>query len=81
VKGKKEEEKKDQPKKKVEEKKQDEDEDDENKEKPNEDPLALLPPSKFSIDDWKRRFLASKNQKEEFEWLWQNFDHEGWSCW
>lgn len=68
-------------KKKQEKKPKEEDDDDgEKKEKPK-DPLDLLPPSTFSVDDWKRRFLASKDWKAEFQWFWENFDEQGWSCW
>jgi elongation factor 1-gamma len=84
-------EKKEQPKKeqpKKEQPKKEEqpaaDEDDEPPKKKEANPLDLLPPSTFNLDDWKRRFLAAKDntaQKTEFEWFWQNFDDQGWSLW
>ncbi|CAD8071813.1 unnamed protein product [Paramecium sonneborni] len=40
-----------------------------------------LPPSTFNIDDWKRQFLASKDQAAEFQHFWNVFDSQGWSIW
>jgi elongation factor 1-gamma len=41
----------------------------------------LLPPSKFNIDDYKRQFFAAKDIPGQIQWLFDNFDAEGWSMW
>jgi len=40
------------------------------KKKKGPNPLDALPPSKFSVDDWKRKFLNSKEMPAELAWFW-----------
>jgi len=54
-------EKKEKPAPKPKEEKPKEEEEEEAPKKKEANPLDLLPPSTFSIDDWKRRFLAAKD--------------------
>ena len=74
---------KDKPKDGAEAKDGEEDDDAPKKKPPN--PLDILPPSPFSLDDFKREFLANKTQptrrayiKEKF---WSKFDPNGWAIW
>ena len=84
---KKEEKKKEQPKKeqpKKEEKKAAADEDEEDKPKKEEkkpkNPLDLLPPSNFVLDEWKRVY-SNEDVAVSIPWLWEHFDPEGFSLW
>jgi len=40
----------------------------------------LLPPSKFILDDWKR-FYSNEETENALRYLWENYDHEGYSVW
>ena len=44
-------------------------------------PLDLLPPSKFVLEDFKRSFLNNKNKEEAIKKFWEDFDPEGYSLW
>ena len=44
-------------------------------------PLDLLPPSKFILEDFKRSFLNNKNKSEAMKNFWEQFDPEGYSFW
>ena len=44
-------------------------------------PLELLPPSKFNLDEFKRSFLNNKNKAEAITKFWEEFDPEGYSFW
>jgi len=61
----------------------DEEEEEENYEdKPKgKNPLDLLPPSKFILDEWKRKYSNEDKRSAALPWFWQNFDPEGWSIW
>ena len=49
--------------------------------KKEKNPLDLLPPSKFNLDDFKRSFLNNKNKSEAIKKFWEDFDPEGYSFW
>jgi len=77
-KGKKEEKKKEEPKKE-EPKKEEEEEEEENYEEPKgKNPLDNLPPSKFSLETWKR-FYSNNEEEKAIEYFWENYDSEGFS--
>jgi len=44
-------------------------------------PLDLLPPSKFVLDEWKRTYSNAKDTRDACKWFWENFDPEGFSLW
>jgi len=70
------------PKKEEKKKEQEEEEEEESyDEKPKgKNPLDLLPPSKFIMDEWKRKYSNTKKIREEaVPWLWENYDAEGYS--
>jgi elongation factor 1-gamma len=60
-----------------------EDDDDEPKEeKPKtKNPLDLLPPSPFNLDEWKRTYSNSDTKTVAIPWFWEHFDAQGWSLW
>jgi elongation factor 1-gamma len=72
--------KKEQPKKKEKKPEEDEGEDDEGTEKKAPNPMDLLPPSKFVLDDWKR-FYSNHDEESSVKYFWENFENEGWSLW
>ena len=51
------------------------------KTKKETNPLDLLPPSKFNLDEFKRSFLNNKNKAEAIKNFWEQFDPEGYSFW
>lgn len=59
------------------------DEEDEPAPKPKEkNPLDLLPPSKFNLEEWKRFYSNCKETKPvATNWFWEHFDPEGFSIW
>lgn len=72
---------KQQEKPKKEKKPEPEDEDeDEDVPKKSTNPLDLLPPSKFILDDWKR-FYSNNEENASCAYFWEHFDPEGWSLW
>jgi len=83
--------KKEQPPKKeskpAKEKEEDDDEEDIPEEeggepkKKEKNPLDLLPPSKFIMDEWKRTYSNQDTRTEAIPWLWEHFDKEGYSWW
>jgi len=80
---KKKEEPKKQEKKKEEKPKEQEEEEEEpeaaerKEKKPN--PLDLLPPSKFNLEDWKRVYSNEDTRTVAMPWFWEHFDPEGFS--
>ena len=46
-------------------------------------PLDLLPKSSMVLDEWKRQYsnLDTVGEGSACEWLWKNFDSEGYSWW
>jgi elongation factor 1-gamma len=67
--------------KKEKEGKKDEEKGEEKPTKKEKNPLDLLPPSKFNLEDFKRSFLNSKNKQEAIKKFWDDFDPEGYSLW
>ncbi|KAJ1561988.1 Elongation factor 1-gamma, partial [Nowakowskiella sp. JEL0078] len=89
VKEKKPEAKKEKPKeeKKKEEKKPKKKDDDEEEEEENyqdekpkgKNPLDLLPPSTFNLDEWKRFYSNNETRPTAINWFWEKFDPTGFS--
>jgi elongation factor 1-gamma len=72
------------PKKETPKKKKDEEEEEEDlaaqEEKPKgPNPLDLLPPSKFVLDEWKRVYSNEDTRTKAIPWFWENLDKEGYS--
>ena len=73
--------------KKVEEKKEEKkpvvaeaaEEDEAAKEEKKKNPLDLLPPSSFNLDDWKRFYSNNETRPTATDYFWKNFDKEGYS--
>jgi elongation factor 1-gamma len=61
--------------------KDDDDEDEEHQEKKGPNPLDLLPPSAFVLDDWKRLYANTKNKHEVIGTFWEKYENAGWSIW
>jgi elongation factor 1-gamma len=63
----------------------DEDDDDEEEaevSKPKaKNPLDLLPPSKFNLEDWKRFYSNNDTKPAAMNYFWEHFDPEGFSIW
>ncbi|KAJ3033797.1 Elongation factor 1-gamma [Rhizophlyctis rosea] len=64
-------------------KKDDDDEEDEPSyadEKPaGKNPLDLLPPSSFNLENWKRFYSNNDTRPTAVNWFWENYDKEGFS--
>ncbi|KAJ2316950.1 hypothetical protein GGI00_006889, partial [Coemansia sp. RSA 2681] len=43
--------------------------------------LDLLPPPKMVLDQWKRCYSNEPTRPNALNWLWENFDNEGYSFW
>ncbi len=43
----------------------------------NKNPLDLLPPTSLNFFDFKTMIVNAKDKKEAVDWLFENFDHEG----
>ncbi|CAD8065845.1 unnamed protein product [Paramecium primaurelia] len=56
-------------------------EDDEPAPEKKKNPLDLLPPSPFNIDDYKRAFFAEKDIAKNIAQLFAQVDTQGWSLW
>ena len=71
-------------KKEKKEKKEDEEDDEAPKKKPK-NPLDLLPPSPFDLDNFKRSFFLNKTPETKRKYIqenfWKMFDEEGWAAW
>lgn len=58
------------------------DDDEEAAPKPKEkNPLDLLPPTKFNLEEWKRFYSNNDTRPTAIDWFWQNYDAEGYSMW
>lgn len=55
--------------------------DDEAPKKKKANPLDLLPPSSFVLDEFKKDILNTPDKKGAMERFWQNFDPNGYSFW
>jgi elongation factor 1-gamma len=51
----------------------------EKKEEKKVDPLDVLPPSKFNLDEFKGFFVNHADKKEAIKTFWKDFDAEGYS--
>ena len=49
--------------------------------KKGKNPLDLLPPSKFNLEEFKRSFLNNKNKEEALKKFWEEYDPEEYSLW
>ena len=76
---KKEEAKKEEKTEKAEKHQEGDDEEKTTKKKGN--PLDLLPPSQFVLDDFKREFMNSKDRPAVMAEFWKKFDADGFSFW
>ena len=56
-------------------------EEDEPAEPKKKNPLDLLPPSKFNLEDWKRFYSNNETRPTAIDYFWANFDKEGFSIW
>ena len=57
------------------------DESEEEKEVKKVDPLSLLPPTSFELDEWKKLITNTKDRKSVLPEFWQKLDKAGWSVW
>jgi len=78
---KKEEKKEEKKEVKKEVKKEGEEDEEEKPKKKKQNPLDLLPPSSFVLDDFKREFLNSKEKPNVLEEFWNKIDLNGYSFW
>merc|ERR1711915_283995 len=69
-------EKKPQPEKKAEKKQEEEPKMPEKK----KDPLDLLPPGNFNMEEWKR-FYSNNEEDDSIKWFWEHFDPAHYSIW
>lgn len=69
------------PKKEAPKKEEADDLDEAPKAPKTKNPLDLLPPSKFSLEDWKREYSNTDTRSAAIPWLWANYDPEGYSIW
>jgi len=45
-------------------------------------PLDLLPPTPFDLEEWKRTYSnAASTKGDAMPWFWEKFDAAGWSLW
>lgn len=75
------EEKKKEEKKKKETEEEEPEEDYEDKKPKGPNPLDLLPPSKFVMDEWKRTYSNNDTRSVAIPWFWEHYDNEGYSIW
>jgi len=74
--------KQEKPKQEKKAKEADDEEDEAPKEKPKaKNPLDLLPPAKFEMDEWKRVYSNNDTLTVAAPWLWEHWDPEGYSLW
>lgn len=82
---KKEEKKKEEPKKKEDKKKKDDDDEEEEEAdylpKKKVNPLDLLPPTPFKLDDFKRDISNAPDRTVILKEFWPKYDAAGWSLW
>jgi len=72
-------EKKEEKKPKKEETAEEEEDELTREEKKGPNPLDLLPPSKFVMDEWKRTYSNNDTRSVAIPWFWENYDKEGYS--
>ena len=44
-------------------------------------PLDLLPPTNFNLEDWKRFYSNNETVPTAVDYFWKNFDRQGYSIW
>merc|ERR1711915_371302 len=44
------------------------------------DPLDLLPPGNFNMEEWKR-FYSNNEEDDSIKWFWEHFDPAHYSIW
>lgn len=44
-------------------------------------PLDLLPPTNFNLEDWKRFYSNNETRPTAIDYFWKNFDRQGYSVW
>lgn len=44
-------------------------------------PLDLLPPSTFNLEDWKRFYSNNNTRPDSIKYLWEKYDPQGFSIW
>lgn len=44
-------------------------------------PLDLLPPTNFNLEDWKRFYSNNDTVPTAIDYFWKNFDRQGYSIW
>jgi elongation factor 1-gamma len=44
-------------------------------------PLDLLPPTNFNLEDWKRFYSNNETRPTAIDYFWKNFDRQGYSIW
>jgi len=59
----------------------DDDENEEDKKPKTKNPLDLLPPSTFVLDEWKRTYSNNDTKSVAIPWFWEHFDPQGYSVW
>lgn len=60
----------------------DEEEEESFEDKPKgKNPMDLLPPSTFVLDEWKRFYSNNETRPDAVDFFWKNFDAEGYSMW
>jgi len=57
------------------------DDDEDKPKKKDVNPLELLPPTAFVLDDFKRDFLNAPDKRAALDRFWEKFDANGWSFW
>jgi len=72
---------KEQPKKAEKPKEADDEEEAPKEDKKPKNPLDLLPPGKFTMDEWKRVYSNEDTTKVAIPWFWEHYDTEGYSYW
>jgi len=76
------EEKKEAPKKKKDEDEEEEADEFADEKPKGKNPLDLLPPSPFIMDEWKRMYSNEDDTRGvACKWFWEKFDKEGYSLW
>jgi len=73
--------KKEEVKKPAPKKNADDDDEEEEKETKKVDPLTLLPPTSFDLDQWKKTITNTKDRFSVMPDFWQKLDKAGWSAW
>ncbi|KAJ1970047.1 hypothetical protein IWQ62_000207 [Dispira parvispora] len=44
-------------------------------------PLDLLPPTPFNLEEWKRFYSNNDTKPTAMDYFWKNYDPQGWSIW